>query len=137
MSEHPELPAGFDPFAGPAEPPGLTDTARQHRDRIMDAAEGIIAGEGIYKLSLGRIERKLGGMSRGQLCGRHAKRFAAQLRAVELRGITQHGGQALCAHFAANPLDNLLRRKRLAKYLHRQPPSRFADHISARAKPLA
>lgn len=33
----------------------------------MDAAEAIIAQEGIHKLSLGRIEQKLGGMSRGQL----------------------------------------------------------------------
>jgi AcrR family transcriptional regulator len=33
----------------------------------MDAAEAIIAGEGIHRLSLGRIEHRLGGMSRGQL----------------------------------------------------------------------
>lgn len=54
-------------LCGEADPPGLSDTARQHRDRIMDAAEAIIAGEGIDKLSLGRIEHRLGGMSRGQL----------------------------------------------------------------------
>jgi AcrR family transcriptional regulator len=54
-------------LCGEADPPGLSDTARQHRDRIMDAAEAIIAGEGIDRLSLGRIEHRLGGMSRGQL----------------------------------------------------------------------
>jgi AcrR family transcriptional regulator len=59
-------PPGFDLF-GPLPPDGLSDVARERRDQIMDAAEAIIAGEGIDKLSLGRIEEKLGGMSRGQL----------------------------------------------------------------------
>jgi AcrR family transcriptional regulator len=36
------------------------------RDQIMDAAEAIIAGQGIHRLSLGKIEA-LAGMSRGQL----------------------------------------------------------------------
>src|SRR4051812_1255693 len=44
-----------------------SDVALRRRDQIMDAAEAIIAGEGIHKLSLGRIEERLGGMSRGQL----------------------------------------------------------------------
>ena len=49
-----------------AEPAGLTEVARRRRDEIMDAAEAIIAGEGIHKLSLGQIEQRAG-MSRGQL----------------------------------------------------------------------
>lgn len=51
----------------PADPPGLSEVALKRRDEILDAAEAIIAGEGIHKLSLGRIEERLGGMSRGQL----------------------------------------------------------------------
>lgn len=46
--------------------PGLTDTARKRRDEIMDAAEAIIAGYGIDKLSLSQIESRAN-MSRGQL----------------------------------------------------------------------
>ncbi len=52
---------------GPEPPTGLSDVAQMRRDQIMDAAEAIIADEGIHKLSLGRIEERLGGMSRGQL----------------------------------------------------------------------
>jgi AcrR family transcriptional regulator len=37
------------------------------REQILDAAETIIAGEGIHRLSLARIEEKAGGLSRGQL----------------------------------------------------------------------
>lgn len=87
MSDHPdrppEMPAGFDPFAGMGEPPGLSEVARQHRDRIMDAAEAIIAGEGIDKLSLGRIEHRLGGMSRGQLTYYFATKEAILLAVFE------------------------------------------------------
>lgn len=63
---HPQDVDGACPYA-PEHPDGLSDVARLRRDQIMDAAETIIAGEGIHKLSLGRIEEKLGGMSRGQL----------------------------------------------------------------------
>lgn len=49
-----------------AEPPGLSEVARKRRDEIMDAAEAIIAHQGIDKLSLGQIETRAG-MSRGQL----------------------------------------------------------------------
>lgn len=56
-----------DPRCWPDHPPGLSDVAQQRRDQIMDAAEAIIANEGIHKLSLGRIEEKIGRMSRGQL----------------------------------------------------------------------
>ena len=48
------------------EPAGLSEVARQRRDEIMDAAEAIIAGHGIDKLSLAQIESRAG-MSRGQL----------------------------------------------------------------------
>jgi AcrR family transcriptional regulator len=48
------------------EPKGLSDVARRRRDEIMDAAETIIAGHGIDKLSLAQIEQRAG-MSRGQL----------------------------------------------------------------------
>src|SRR5262245_11985598 len=45
---------------------GLSDVALQRRDQIMDAAEAIIAGRGIHRLSLAAIEERAG-MSRGQL----------------------------------------------------------------------
>jgi AcrR family transcriptional regulator len=48
-------------------PPGLSEVALKRRDQILDAAETIIAREGIHRLSLGHIEKSLGGMSRGQL----------------------------------------------------------------------
>ncbi|HEV3385996.1 MAG TPA: TetR/AcrR family transcriptional regulator [Gemmata sp.] len=49
-----------------SEPAGLTEVARRRRDEVMDAAEAIIAGQGIDQLSLARIEERAG-MSRGQL----------------------------------------------------------------------
>ncbi len=67
----PSVPPG-NPQAGPPcpgwddEPPGLTEVARRRRDEIMDAAEAVIAGHGIDKLSLSQIEDRAG-MSRGQL----------------------------------------------------------------------
>jgi AcrR family transcriptional regulator len=45
---------------------GLSEVAQARREQILDAAEAIIAGHGIQKLSLGRIEEQAG-MSRGQL----------------------------------------------------------------------
>lgn len=48
------------------EPTGLSEVARRRREEIMDAAEAIIAGAGIDKLSLSQIEERAG-MSRGQL----------------------------------------------------------------------
>ncbi|HJZ55428.1 MAG TPA: TetR/AcrR family transcriptional regulator [Gemmataceae bacterium] len=58
----PDLPCVFG-----ASPPGLSDVAQLRREQIMDAAEAIIAQEGIHRLSLKRIEKKVGKMSRGQL----------------------------------------------------------------------
>ena len=52
---------------GPEPQTGLSEVAQKRRDQILEAAEAIIAGEGIHKLSFGRIEDRLGGMSRGQL----------------------------------------------------------------------
>jgi AcrR family transcriptional regulator len=49
-----------------SEPAGLSDVARRRRDEVMDAAEAIIAGQGIDQLSLAKIEERAG-MSRGQL----------------------------------------------------------------------
>src|SRR5207237_7046491 len=48
------------------EPDGLSEVARKRRDEVMDAAEAIIAGHGIDKLSLAQIEERAK-MSRGQL----------------------------------------------------------------------
>lgn len=45
---------------------GLSDVARLRRDQVLDAAEAIIAGQGIHRLSLAAIEQRAG-MSRGQL----------------------------------------------------------------------
>lgn len=52
------------PVARPANATGTV--ARRRRDDIVAAATDIIAGEGIHRLSLGRIEGRLS-MSRGQL----------------------------------------------------------------------
>jgi AcrR family transcriptional regulator len=58
------LPAsGASAHAGPERE---SDLARQRREEIASAATEIISTEGIHKLSLARIEQKLG-MSRGQL----------------------------------------------------------------------
>ena len=48
------------------EPTELSEVARRRRDEIMDAAEAIIAGQGIDRLSLSQIESRAN-MSRGQL----------------------------------------------------------------------
>ena len=45
---------------------GLSEIAMARREQILDAAEAIITGHGIQKLSLGQIEDRAG-MSRGQL----------------------------------------------------------------------
>src|SRR5436309_1854283 len=58
-------PTSFPNGSGPAA--GLSDVAQMRREQILDAAEAIIAGEGIHRLSLGRIEERAGGFSRGQL----------------------------------------------------------------------
>lgn len=55
-----EIPGLSDPAVG------LSEIALARREQILDAAETIIAGHGIQKLSLGRIEDEAG-MSRGQL----------------------------------------------------------------------
>jgi AcrR family transcriptional regulator len=49
-----------------SEPEGLSEVARRRRDEVMDAAEAVIAGQGIDQLSLAKIEERAG-MSRGQL----------------------------------------------------------------------
>src|SRR5580700_463582 len=49
-----------------SEPTGLSDVARRRREEVMDAAEAVIAGQGIDQLSLAKIEERAG-MSRGQL----------------------------------------------------------------------
>lgn len=54
------------PGLGPSAEGGLSDIAQLRRDQIMDAAEAIIAGQGIHRLSLANIEERAG-MSRGQL----------------------------------------------------------------------
>jgi AcrR family transcriptional regulator len=48
------------------ETDGLSETQRERREQILSAAEAIIAGHGIQKLSLKKIEKEAG-MSRGQL----------------------------------------------------------------------
>lgn len=52
-------------LAGPG-PAGESVVARRRRDEIVRAATDIIAGEGLHRLSLSRIEQRAG-MSRGQL----------------------------------------------------------------------
>lgn len=56
----PAIPGLSDPVVG------LSEVALARREQILDAAEAIIAGHGIQKLSLGQIEDRAD-MSRGQL----------------------------------------------------------------------
>ena len=67
-------------LSGP--PAGLSEVATQRREQIMDAAEAIIAGKGIHKLSLAAIEHKAG-MSRGQLTYYFATKEAILLAVFE------------------------------------------------------
>src|SRR5579871_4205070 len=70
MADRPSIPNPADPspcaWHGPGGNGHLSDIAQLRRDQIMDAAEAIIAGQGIHRLSLGNIEERAG-MSRGQL----------------------------------------------------------------------
>ncbi len=64
----PALPPGLEfplPFVDP-DPPNESPVARKRRDEIVSAATDIIATEGLHRLSLARIEERIG-MSRGQL----------------------------------------------------------------------
>lgn len=61
-----EAPPELVPLGWESEPAGLTEVAKRRRDEIMDAAEAIIAGQGIDQLSLAKIEERAS-MSRGQL----------------------------------------------------------------------
>jgi AcrR family transcriptional regulator len=60
LCAEPEIPGLSDPAVG------LSEVALARREQILDAAEAIIAGHGIQKLSLGQIEARAD-MSRGQL----------------------------------------------------------------------
>ncbi len=58
---------GLSAIPGLSDPvEGLSDIALARREQILEAAEAIITGHGIQKLSLGQIEDRAG-MSRGQL----------------------------------------------------------------------
>lgn len=61
-----DRPAALNSTESPAGNGLLSDIAQLRRDQIVDAAEAIIAGQGIHRLSLGNIEERAG-MSRGQL----------------------------------------------------------------------
>ena len=61
---------------------------------------------------------------------------AVSVRLVELARIVEHRRQPASFHVAANPLDHLLRRQRLAKHLDRPPPPRLAHHVARRAQLL-
>lgn len=52
--------------AATVEPSGDTTVAQRRRDEIVTAATDIIATEGLHRLSLAKIEERIG-MSRGQL----------------------------------------------------------------------
>src|SRR5436305_2270612 len=58
---------GMSSIPGLSDPvEGLSEIALTRREQILDAAEAIITGHGIQRLSLGQIEDRAG-MSRGQL----------------------------------------------------------------------
>src|SRR5437773_1158292 len=59
------LPTGHGAPGNGAAPPDSA-VARRRREEIVAAAAEIIASEGLHRLSLARIERRVG-MSRGQL----------------------------------------------------------------------
>ena len=69
-------------MSGGPDSTGLSDVAQQRREQIMDAAEAIIAGKGIHKLSLAAIEERAG-MSRGQLTYYFATKEAILLAVFE------------------------------------------------------
>jgi AcrR family transcriptional regulator len=64
---HKSCSEGLSAIPGLSDPvEGLSEIALARREQILDAAEAIITGHGIQKLSLGQIEDRAG-MSRGQL----------------------------------------------------------------------
>jgi AcrR family transcriptional regulator len=67
---------------GPPGSAGLSEVAQQRREQIMDAAEAVIAGKGIHRLSLAAIEERAG-MSRGQLTYYFATKEAILLAVFE------------------------------------------------------
>lgn len=96
------------------------DLAGQRREQILDAADSIIATEGIHRLSLGNIEEKTG-MSRGQLTyyfpkkeaillavfDRMLKRMIAQI--LQADGVKPNTGRAwdCVRHMLAHRLETL------------------------------
>ena len=64
-------------------------------------------------------------------------RVSGEICPIDSGRIVEHRRQTLRPHILANPLDHLLRRKRLAEHLDRPPPAGFADDISTRAQPFA
>ncbi len=77
------------------------------------------------------------GMCGGQFLLRDANRFGRQLGLIDTGRIVEHGRQSSLADFAADPLDDLLRRERLAEDFDGPLPPRLADHIALWAQPLA
>src|SRR6478609_3365136 len=69
-----------------------------------------------------------------QLTCRNPNRLRRQFRPIQLLGILQHRRQTARPHLSANPLHHLLWRQRLAKHLHRPPPTRLAHHIPRRTQ---
>ena len=102
------------------------------QNRLLELAD--VLGHPADRFEQLRIGR---GMGLGQFRRRHAERVGRKLGLVDPGGIVEHGRHALFLHVAANPLDDLLGRKRLAKNLDRPPPAGFADDVSLRAEPRA
>ena len=86
------------------------------------------AADGLQKLRIGL------GVGTIEFFLRNANRRGGQRRVVDAGGIVEHGRKALLLYVAANPLDHLPRRQRLAENLDRLPLSRLADDIPARAE---
>ena len=94
-------------------------------DIVADAAERLkILG---VRLAMGLLE-----FSRLD-----AKRIGRQLLLVELAAVFQNGRQAALLHVAADALDDLLGRQRLAEELDRPPAARLGDDLASRAELVA
>ena len=76
-------------------------------------------------------------VSRNQFVPSDADRVRRQFRPVELAGVGQDSVDSLSANFVADPLYDLLRRQRLAEYLHGASSPRLAHHVATRTQTLA
>ena len=76
-------------------------------------------------------------MRGSQIRGRNANCFRRQFGLVDAGRVIEYGRQTSIAHVAADPLDDLGWRERLAEDFDRPPAACVADDVTSRAKSLA